>query len=284
MNKLFKLTLGFLLLFTTSVYAFVPPTAEFTADSSDVLLLHMNGTDASTTIPDDSTATNKGNATVTGNAQLDTAIKKLGSASLLLDVEGDYISYADHVDYEFTADFTIEWFFYLTNTTPDVSRVILSKGNYASGEYTFFLYPGATPSAFVCDFSPGAGDEYTNFPSSLSAATWYHLAITRGGSTMNVYLDGTSVKTFTNSNTFGDNALELRIGAWSTGAATARFDGQIDEFRMSKGINRYPTTSGKQFIMITKFINNLNPDKVGTPAWSCKIKLMCWWKNITWKG
>ena len=51
---------------------------------SKVLVAHMNGADESVIIPDSSPSAH-GNATVVGNAQLDTAQKVFGTASLLLD-------------------------------------------------------------------------------------------------------------------------------------------------------------------------------------------------------
>ncbi len=79
--------------------------------------MHFDGSDASTTSGDSSTAAH-GNATFAGNAQLDTAQSKFGGSSLLLDGTGDYLTYADHADWTFgTSDFTIDGFVRFASST-----------------------------------------------------------------------------------------------------------------------------------------------------------------------
>src|SRR5262245_57173192 len=65
----------------------------FGNDSFTKLLLKMPGADGSTTITDFSPS-QRGNATVVGNAQVDTAQFKFGTGSLLLDGAGDALRYA----------------------------------------------------------------------------------------------------------------------------------------------------------------------------------------------
>lgn len=75
-------------------------------DSYTKALLHFNGIDTSTTFRDESGKTWTGG----GTAQLDTAQKKLGTASLLLDGNSDYISTPDHADFDVgSGDFTIDF-------------------------------------------------------------------------------------------------------------------------------------------------------------------------------
>ena len=72
------------------------------------LLLHFEGTDASTTFTDSSSHTRT--FTVSGEAQIDTAHYVFGTASGLFDGTGDYITDdtgADS-DFAFPGDFTIE--------------------------------------------------------------------------------------------------------------------------------------------------------------------------------
>src|SRR3990167_5725818 len=75
-------------------------------DSYTQLLLHCDGVDAATTFTDEI-----GKAvTANGNAQIDTAQKKFGTASGLFDGTGDYLSLADSDDWNFGAgDFTIDF-------------------------------------------------------------------------------------------------------------------------------------------------------------------------------
>lgn len=70
-------------------------------DAPTVLLLSMNGNDASTTFTDSSATPHS--MTANGNAQIDTSTKKFGSGSGLFDGTGDSISTPDSVDFNLSA-------------------------------------------------------------------------------------------------------------------------------------------------------------------------------------
>ena len=81
-----------------------------------VLLLHCDGTDASTTFTDSSSPAKT--VTAVGDAQLDTAQFKFGTASGLFDGTGDELTVTDHADFDFgTGDFTIEFFVRFNSVT-----------------------------------------------------------------------------------------------------------------------------------------------------------------------
>lgn len=78
-------------------------------DANTVSLLHLDGTDASTIITDEAVGGTH-TWTANGNAQLDTADKKFGSASLLLDGDGDYVDTPDSADFDVgSGDFTVDF-------------------------------------------------------------------------------------------------------------------------------------------------------------------------------
>jgi hypothetical protein len=70
-------------------------------DTSQTLLLHADGADASTTVLDSSV--NAATMTPAGNAQIDTAQKVFGTASLLFDGAGDYVDTPVHARYDIGA-------------------------------------------------------------------------------------------------------------------------------------------------------------------------------------
>ena len=82
-----------------------------------------------------------------------------------------------------------------------------------------------------------------SFPRNLVVGTgnWHHIAITRQSDNyFRLYLDG--VLKSTSSSAFNDNlahAADLYIGAYPNALSDDRFDGLIDEFRVSKGIARW---------------------------------------------
>jgi hypothetical protein len=198
-------------------------------DLNTKLLLHMDGADASTTFTDAS-PTARGNATVNGNAQVDTAQSVFGGASLLLDGSGDYLSYASNADWNlgaagggnFTIDFRIR--FAATGT-----NVLVGASNAPDAASGWALYvTGSTIRLYN-------GTEST-LTWSRSTSVWYHVALIRSGSTITCYIDGTSIGTFTDIDMNNDSGA---LGIGSSGSGAYNLNGWIDEFRLVKGAAKW---------------------------------------------
>ena len=205
-----------------------------TWDSYTKLLLHCDGVDATTTFTDEIGKT----VTANGNAQIDTAQKKFGTASGLFDGTGDYLSLADSADWDFGAgDFTIDFWIrpnaigslqFLYEQELDSNNTIYIS-LLASGNLDFVSYVGGVLKGY-----------YSN-ATVLSNGTWYHIAIVRNGTTGYLFVNGSknnsSENTAFGSNTLPDLAVSLFIAAHNTGGSA--FNGWIDEVRISKGIARW---------------------------------------------
>ena len=169
-----------------------------------------------------------------GNAQLSTAQKKFGTASLALDGTGDYISVATQPDFAFgTGDFTLETWVYRTVNT---------------GTQTLFDFRAAgTADAPLLYFNGGSIVYYvagsaiiTGAASVPSTGVWYHIALSRAGTDTKLFVDGTQVgSTWTDTTDYIQGALY--IGASYTGSA-GFVSGYLDDVRVSKGVARYTTT------------------------------------------
>lgn len=194
-----------------------PPPDPYTS------LLHFDGSNASTTITDESGKT----WTAVGNAQLSTTSAKFGTACLLLDGTGDYVDATADVDYQFgTGDFTIECF--ARWDTLASNRFLFGFGSN-HGVYTYNV--GAPTLAY---FDSSANQ--IEISGSLSTATWYHVALSRQGTTMRLFKDGVkAISDFTSSVNF--SGTNFRIGAQTTGSG--EFQGRIDELRIVKGTAMY---------------------------------------------
>jgi len=110
-----------------------------TADANTLLLLHCDGANASTTFTDDSG--NSHNGTAVGNAQLSTAQKAYGTASAIFDGTGDYLTVADHADFNFSATGS--------DGKATVEFLIGKSGSGCWGSGTYFSHASA-----------GAGTDY----------------------------------------------------------------------------------------------------------------------------
>jgi hypothetical protein len=184
------------------------------------LLLHMDGSNGSTTLVDSSP--NNWAVSVFGNAALTTADPKFGSAWLNCNSTGYIVLPANNAFVIGTNDFTIDFW------------CMPSRVNGNDGLFTF---GGINSGVFLCLFSSSwfagnAGSGGTNM-GAATAGQRVHVALTRKGTSVRLFIDGTQRgSTLTWSNNFTDN--RLNIGHYYN--ANFRFvDGRIDEFRFING-------------------------------------------------
>ncbi len=227
------------------------PSAGSSAHALISLLLHFDGSDGATTTTDD--GPDERTITLAGDAELDTAQKKFGTASLLLDGDGDLASAADDGDFDFgSGDFTVEGFFRIS-TLGNNAFFSHWENNDTSGQ-SFYLvhFNGSNNLRFAYRLTTGLVE--ANYTWQPSTNTFYHIAVVRYGTTLKVYIDGVAVISESVSTTsFITSEDPFRIGAFND-ATTASptldwfFAGHVDEVRVTKGQARYianfvPTTS-----------------------------------------
>ena len=227
------------------------PSAGSSAHALISLLLHFDGSDGATTTTDD--GPDERTVTLAGNAQLDTAQKKFGTASLLLDGNGDLASAADDGDFDFgSGDFTIEGFFRISSLGNNTFFSHWENGDATGQSFYLVHFNGSNTLRFAYRLTTGLVE--ANYTWEPSAGTFYHIAIARNGADLKVYIDGTAVIEESISTTsFVASEDPFRIGAFND-ATTASptlewlFAGHVDEVRVTKGEARYtsnftPTTS-----------------------------------------
>ena len=128
-----------------------------------------------------------------------------------------------------TGNFTFEGWFYASSLSGSDS-IVFSAGNSGFG---CILRSNAivTFQSFVA---------YNNtFSTTLSNNTWYYIAISRTGSTITCYLNGTSIGSASNSTNYAQSTVGA-IGADETGGS--KFNGYINNLRITKGVARYTAT------------------------------------------
>ena len=210
--------------------------------SSVSLLLHMDGSNGSTTFTDNSS--NALTVTANGNAQISTAQSKFGGASALFDGTGDWLSSSTNTALDLAGgDFTVEAYIYLSALAApnnDSSRVC-TVAAYGSGTvntgYSFYInQTNNSLNFFATGTGNGASASYT-----FALSTWYHIAATRSGTTSRLFVDGALLTLSTN--TFQNNSAPtgtLRIGSERLFTGYNHdLNGYIDDLRITKGIARY---------------------------------------------
>jgi len=215
----------------TAVYtsSFTVPTAPV-ADVTNTKLL-ANFTNAA--IFDQ---TGKTNIDTVGNAQLDTSVKKFGTASLELDGSNDFLKIRDGslIPSGFEP-FTVECFIYV-NSHKNYNNIGLSFGiqMYTDSGGKLICWLGNTSGAYFVN-----GLQST---ATISTTTWTHIALVRNSvypytsNTLTWFVNGTAGGQATEgvSNSIapvGTYNTYAAIGAYPTGSY--KFNGFIDEFRIT---------------------------------------------------
>lgn len=206
---------------------FTPSTTAFTNDVNTLLLVHADGTDAVTYFEDDNGVRAPKGIATNGNAQISTAQSKFGGSSLLLDGTTDWLTIPYNPDFTFTGDFTIECWARAT-TLRQYNTLITSW----------------TPGWYLAVWSSTSIQFYANNVAvvaasvSLSTNTWYHIAVSRSGTSVKVFLNGSQVgstATLSGTITTDDPVIigQNYNNGDQSGAQTQEWTGNIDEVRIS---------------------------------------------------
>jgi hypothetical protein len=225
--------------FARYVSNFTPPTAALpTTASSTVadpyygytsLLLHMDGTNASTNFVDSGPSALT--VTRTGTPAISTSQSKYGGSSAALSGTADRLDVASNALFAFgTGDFTVEfWLYFNSVSTAQTSFVNVNVAGGFSCYWTGSLYYSVPANNFVV-----SNRSVGQFQSSWtpSANTWYHVAISRNGTNLRVFINGTQLGSTVTSST---NYIQgpLQIGG-STDGAGWTVNGYIDDLRITK--------------------------------------------------
>lgn len=191
--------------------------------SGMVLLLHMDGTQGSTTFTDSNSPAKT--VTVSGSVQIDTGQYKFGGASGLFGGGGSYLSIADSADWDFgTSDFTVDFWVRLTDATSQQAFVSRNNGN----EFEIVIQSAGTEIAVGV---PGSTKSFVG--SLISSNAWNHIAVTRNGSSMRVFLNGVQYGSTATSSEDIQGSSAMIIGGLENGAISV--NGYMDELRILKG-------------------------------------------------
>ena len=212
----------------------VTALASGTIDSNDGTYIYLTGQGTGEFV--EATADTDGKAiTVFGDAQLSTAQKKFGTASVLLDGTGDYLSLALSSDFGFgTGDFTVEGFI-RPSSVASGTKVIADFRTTSSTAAGVLVLSGS-----VVEYQSANGAGTITGSTSLNTNAFYHVAVVRQSGVTKLYLNGSQEGSNLADTTDYGSSRPLYIGANLNGSA--EFPGYIDEFRVSKGIARYTTT------------------------------------------
>jgi hypothetical protein len=215
------------------------------------LLLHMDGADNGTTFTDSSTTASVW--TVTGGARTDTGEKKFGTASFEMQAvtatfnsqTRGFISSnsATYTALKMKDNFTFE-FWYYSRTASGL------KGISSYGSFSFLIYVNGTILTLeLSSVTAGTTTVQRSFTAgTVSASSWHHIAMTREGANVQVWVNGTRTLNVTDLFTNeirtsraadGAAANDLVFGSTGHGVSTQHLGGWLDEMRITQSIIRY---------------------------------------------
>lgn len=214
------------------------------------LLLHMDGSNGSTTFTDSST--NALTVTAVNGAAISTAQSKFGGASGFFDGSNDYLTITTNSLLNFgTGDWTVEFWMRYTDTANAYPCILGVTPSWSAGVVSITHdHSWAANKLSVTANSHSTGAPVVS-SSTLSTATWYHCAVVRSGTSLKIFIDGIQdgAATISSGLAFDFSNGATRIGGANGDGAASYFSGYLDDLRITKGIARYtsnftpPTTA-----------------------------------------
>jgi hypothetical protein len=214
-------------LYTTSN---TPPTTPLTAIANTSLLLNFTNAQIF-----GSAMTN--NFITYGSAQVSTSIYKYGTGSMYFNGTTDYLVAPNSPNFNFgTGDFTIESWVYFNGSMSSAQFIATTNYNATTGAGGWaFTYRGDISSL---ELSVNSNVTYTK-AWAPSVSIWYHVAVSRSGSNLRFFINGTQIGTTSTSSDNITGATTLVLGNNLGGAPNLYLNGYLDEFRMTYGYARY---------------------------------------------
>jgi hypothetical protein len=222
------------------------PTAQLPANITDdasynsVSLLLRNGTPGGTLVPFDESPTPK-TITAVGDAGISATVFKYGDSSLVFDGADDRLTFASSNDFAFgTGDFTIEFWMRSQDVSTAQRGPLQISGaagglstSYSNGIVIFQGYNGTGNQSG--GITAVINNVYMTVTATLSTSVWYHIALTRSGSTCRFFVDGILSGALTS--TANLTASNLVVGGYYS--TSYLYNGHLDDLRITKGIARY---------------------------------------------
>jgi len=190
------------------------------------LLLHMDGTNGSTSFPD--TSGSPKSVTAGGSAAVSTASSKFGGASVripassYLEVSGSGLTPS--------GDFALELW---ANFDSTGSHYVMVQSFWTGGGWALWQHPDYPGKASFWVWNYSNSSPLMVSTTSFTAGVWTYIAVSRSGNAWNLYFNGTREATVTNSASISQPLL--RVGSYrdSSTVSVASMIGYQDDVRLT---------------------------------------------------
>lgn len=150
---------------------------------------------------------------------------------------GDYVNVADSTLLDLSGDFNIECWAYWIPRTGETFPTLLSKGNYQGGLSEWVIRMNASNGSLSLSWNTGTGFDIASL-GTITSNQWNHIAVSRSGTLIRTFLNGSLVSTQTATNDFTSTA-PLRIGADEALITNEQWSGFISNVRVIKNTALY---------------------------------------------
>jgi len=206
-----------------------PPGGGGPAWEDVIALLHMDGSNGSTTFTDE-----KGGTWTASNAAITTAQSKFGGACGLFDwLSSGYITRAPAAARNFGANpHTIEFFMYAPAYRSGGRGVVSRRIGAVYCPFELNINGNGSFSLLLANSTNDGWAAITTFGTvSFSIETWTHVAFVFTGELIQLYVGGVKSNTEVSYTTIADSTQPIYLGRGGGGAA----DVYLDEARIVKG-------------------------------------------------
>lgn len=212
-----------------------------TVKSNLALLLHMDGTNGSTTFTD-SSPLNAKTVAASGNAQISTAQYKFSTASGLFDGTGDYLSTPDHTDFDLSGGIWTVDFWVRGNWSGTGNEGIYFQRTDANNYFSIYVTKAAAGYGLTLSIY-ASGSETVNLATGaghLKNTTFHHVEVSEFGNDYRIAIDGDMRWHVEDANRPANYSGTVYIGCTAaSGSPGEYFTGNLDEFRVGKYANHF---------------------------------------------
>lgn len=177
-----------------------------------------------------------------GAARTTSENSRFGSGSLILNnTANSWVSSPTNSAFNLNGDFTVEMWIRPGALTGGFQFILATGPDASPGQGGLGLVLGNnTYQLIAIDYTISSPAAIISSSSNVVANQWQHIALTRAGGTMRMFIGGALVGTATNNNNF--NAVNVGLGAAAAGiqgVGSRRFNGMIDGLRITQTVARY---------------------------------------------
>ena len=241
---------------STRAFSVTTSSGEGVLFANNVLLIHADGTN------------NQNNHTFLDSSNNNFTITRFGNAtqgsfspfsqtgwSNYLDGSGDSFTLSSTSLNLGSFDFTVEAWVQTTSTGEQCIVGSIANSN-GGGAWMFNLNYNSNKLRFYCRYGGGTALDYQAGSGTFPTNKWTHIAATRSGSNLRLFIDGTQVGS--TSTTLSTNSLDNATTSYYIGRTTdgaSQFTGYISNLRVIKGNALYTSNFTPSTVALTAVAN-----------------------------